>query len=280
MPLPFETIAHDARFLAQLTLAGVTLFGVLLAALASFLAARKGVYVSSITVERSKWIEKLRGNLASYSAELLRCSIQSSMTGQSRKRWLFQQPDMSNDKEFFDRFHRIEELASTIRLQLNPDGRIDAVILFMLDNCGMYFVGRLKDINRFNSLLVRHSQWLLKAEWERVKWEAGGLVYRLLNWGQAGCLRRNYNRYLGAEGDVTTLFSLAIANKIQQEQGLKWITEEQYEELVSKIKPKPPRASWLYRKMLEVSTKKSQQRLKDAFASSSISAAVTEAPLS
>lgn len=268
----FNTATHDVRLFAQFTLAVIALAGVLLAALASFLSARKSVYVGSITVERSKWIEKLRSNLAAYSAELLRCSIQSSFDTKPSDRSFFKKAAPSNDKEFLDRFHRIEELAANIRLQLNPHGRIDGAIIFLLEHCGVYFVRRPKDINRFNTLLVKHSQWLLKSEWDRVKWEAGGVLYRLWNWRKASRLRRDYNRFLAGDGDITALLSLAIANKVQMEQGLNWITEEQYEELVGKLRAKPIKRSWLYRKMIEASTSKVQKRLKDAFAESSMAA--------
>ena len=77
--------------------------------------------MTSITVERSKWIDKLRSNVASYSGELLTYGVKCSLSKQadkSRRRSFGPKPDAPTD--LTDRFQRIEELSSVIQLQLNP----------------------------------------------------------------------------------------------------------------------------------------------------------------
>jgi hypothetical protein len=49
----------------------IALAGSILAALLAYLTARRSVYINSVTVERSKWIAELRGNLAVLSGHIL-----------------------------------------------------------------------------------------------------------------------------------------------------------------------------------------------------------------
>jgi hypothetical protein len=46
----------------------IALGGVIVSAFVSALISRRTNYLNVVTAERSKWIEKLRGNLAKYSA--------------------------------------------------------------------------------------------------------------------------------------------------------------------------------------------------------------------
>ena len=46
-------------------------------------------------------------------------------------------------------------------------------------------------IDKADKLLISHSQWLLKAEWEKVKFEARGPLYRWLHSSNQTALDRN-----------------------------------------------------------------------------------------
>lgn len=263
--------AGRVDFLIKVLLALIPLSGAVGGAIASLLIAGRKLYVTSITIERSKWIEKLRTNLAAYSAELLTYGIKHSLTTQaekSRRRLFGRAPDTSND--LTERFQRIEELSSVIQLQLNPGNQTDRTLIFLLKHCGLFFAGELKELNRFNGLLMQHSQWLLKAEWEKVKWEAGGLLYRAWHWSDAGKRARSYRRFLAGEGSVVEIVTLAITYKTQKDMGLNWISQDDYEKWAANLAPTPPPASWLRRKVNEINSRKATQRIREAALSAGI----------
>ena len=69
---------------------------------------------------------------------------------------------------------KVETLVATIRLQLNPEGNIDKNIIGILQHI-VFLADRGKPaVFSAQGLLTRHSQWLLKEEWETVKSEAAG----------------------------------------------------------------------------------------------------------
>jgi hypothetical protein len=70
-------------------------------------------------------------------------------------------------------FRKIQELSYTIQLQLNPAGEIDRHIILILASGGINNPSDMKRMTRTARTLVLHSQWLLKAEWEKVKFEGG-----------------------------------------------------------------------------------------------------------
>jgi hypothetical protein len=259
------TAARGIDFLTKVLLALIPLSGVAGGAIASMLIAGRKLYVTSITIERSKWIDKLRSNLAAYSAEILTYGIKNSLATNIEKgrRGLFRRSiDASND--LTDRFHKIEELSSIIQLQLNPNNQIDRTMIFLLRHCGLFFAAELKELNRFNGLLMQHSQWLLKAEWEKVKWEAGGIFYRTWHWRDAARRARAYRRFLSGEGSVVELVTLAIAYKTQKDMGLNWISPEEYEKWVANLSPKAPPPSWLRRKVNEANSRRIARRVREA----------------
>ena len=143
----------------------VALFGVVISLVVSRSIANKAAYLSSVTVERSKWIDKLRTNLSEFlgSAAYLnhKVLIDNSPTKAYR---------ISPDHDELVR--KLETLDAFIRLQLNPFAKIDQNIIALLDK-----IPTLADTldPRFRTafnLLIRHSQWLLKDEWEKVKFES------------------------------------------------------------------------------------------------------------
>lgn len=74
---------------ASIAVGFIALVGALAGALTSYLVAGRAVYVNTITVERSKWINKLRGNLAAYSAAIAQVKfriVELSLPGEERDR--------------------------------------------------------------------------------------------------------------------------------------------------------------------------------------------------
>jgi len=142
----------------------IALTGAVFAAIATFLSSRRSIYVTSVTVQRLKWIGEMRENIATLSAHLFALDILSSAD-----------PKYEQSPEFRTSVHEVHRLVSLIRLQLNPFGLIDRNVLSILDDLEQS-TGR--SWLRYNYSLIGHTQWLLKGEWEHVKWEAAGFVMR------------------------------------------------------------------------------------------------------
>ena len=75
-------------------------------------------------------------------------------------------PLPSREREEYTK--KINRLISLIRLQLNPFGEIDQTILSLLES--MPALAEQQDgapLRTADDRLIKHSQWLLKAEWEK-----------------------------------------------------------------------------------------------------------------
>ena len=96
----------------------IAVTGVLFSALISFMSARRATYINSVTAERSKWIESLRKNIADLNSKsrIFNYNITS-------------EPTYRNSDEYRKNIEEIYALMTLLRLQLNPDGIIDAKVL-------------------------------------------------------------------------------------------------------------------------------------------------------
>lgn len=168
-----------------------TLSGALVSALVSWFVARRNVYVNAITAERSKWLDKIRQNVADHSA------IVTSITALSVADGAGETSTLAAKGEKITELTRVE---SMIRLQLNPSGRIDGHIIRMLRNTDIFTPDALVLISELTDKMVLHFQFLLKAEWETVKWEAGGLLSRLLILLKAWKRSHAYTSFLEEDG--------------------------------------------------------------------------------
>ena len=56
-----------------------------------------------------------------------------------------------------------------------------------------------------NELMVRHAQWVLKAEWDQVKWEASGSFRRIGLYWRRRRRRRAYDAFLRKDGSLERL---------------------------------------------------------------------------
>jgi hypothetical protein len=169
--------------------AAIAFIGVLFSAAISFTVARRSNYLTSVTAERSKWIDKLRTNIA----ELLGlCAFINNLTNDTSP--------ISDEHR-----HTIETLAATIRLQLNPQGKIDQNIIEILQH--IIFLAAKRKNAGFTAqwLLTRHSQWLLKEEWETVKSEAAGWWRRVVIAVKRRRRARNYRVFCQNKGSVKEL---------------------------------------------------------------------------
>jgi hypothetical protein len=166
----------------------IALAGVLVTASITFVSSRRSIYINSVTTERSKWINALRINIAEFS--------KYALTLQGIKK-----QGLLSSKDAIELIERLNGLMSLIKLQLNPRGEMDANISKILDKFAQANLGKI-DLERAHNLLIEHSQWLLKAEWERVKYEASGFVRGFV----VGCKRKihgwRYHTFAIGEGRV------------------------------------------------------------------------------
>jgi hypothetical protein len=175
--------------------AGVVIAAII-SALIAFVTSRKALYVNAVTVERSKWIEKLRGNLARYSAAAHTLFYQAKIEEYTE----LTEPSA----EYYQLLRELQDLRSLIKLQLNPKGEIDQNIICLVDR--IYELSRTwtfaSELESAERLLVLHAQFLLKAEWEKVKSEARGALRRLISKRYECISAKQYRRFASGEGAI------------------------------------------------------------------------------
>jgi hypothetical protein len=172
--------------------AAIALIGVFLSAFVSAFVAnvvsKRSAYITAVTAERSKWIDKLRSNIAELLGVCGAIHLSSS--------------DKTSDKALEKR-QNADRLIALITLQLNPNDKsgIDQNLIKLLPEL---VKSSEKDDNSyrvFEQRFVRHAQFLLKEEWEKVKTEAKGTFWAWLT--GSGCRRRkrlsDYREFSSAE---------------------------------------------------------------------------------
>lgn len=180
----------------------IALFGTLGGVIATYVNARRSVYISSITVERSKWIESLRKSISDYSAALGRLIYRIRQFRHQNG------PEKSvyDSNEILEAAEQLNQSVSVVQLQLNPAGVIDKNILKLLDAIFVNKDTGFELFQRADELLIHHSQWLLKLEWETVKYEARGSWYRLFHKGYREKILSDYKTFTAAQmGNVQNL---------------------------------------------------------------------------
>jgi gas vesicle protein len=148
------------------------LLSAIIAAVVTLLVADRTRYVNAVTTQRSAWIEKLRNNIAKYSGRIRHVANTITNIRSSEKADL----KTELEKQLSSFVSELNELNPLIKLQLNPFGEIDRNIVTLLDKLTL-LAAPLKDVDpakffKADELLIEHSRWLLKAEWDKVKSEA------------------------------------------------------------------------------------------------------------
>lgn len=144
-------------------LTGVVISAII-SAIISFLISSKSSYITAVTAERSKWIDKLRENIA----ELLSvCStIHISL------------PD-TKSPDALVRHEKADRLIALIMMQLNPRNKIDKSMISLLPKLIQSSENKNGGYRAIEREFVCHAQFLLKEEWEKVKLEGGGSLLPL-----------------------------------------------------------------------------------------------------
>ncbi|HWK87276.1 MAG TPA: hypothetical protein VNQ34_07195 [Xanthobacteraceae bacterium] len=157
----------------------IGLVGVIIGAFISAFVVRRSSYISSVTTERTKWIDKLRTNIADLVGTLATISLKSSSDTYRKS------AEYDADKR------KAETLVATVILQLNPDGSIDKNIIKLLHR--LPFLAERSDKYRdAENALILHSQFLLKEEWEKVKYETQSAIAR---WWKTDCNSEREEKY-------------------------------------------------------------------------------------
>ncbi len=182
----FAWIKANPGATATISAAIIAVCGVVFSAFSAFVTGRRSVYISSVTAERSKWIEKLRSNIA----ELLQvCAAINNETQRTHG--------------YDDWRNRADGLISLISLQLNPADE-DGIDKNLIAHLRILVKATTKSPDEFRKeeeKFVRHSQFMLKEEWEKVKSEARGSISKI--WHKIRgrkCARRcAYKRFVREE---------------------------------------------------------------------------------
>ena len=153
------------------------------------MVSRRSIYIQTVTVERAKWIDKLRINMSDVIALAHRLDVE-----------LYGDDNFSNTIAYTELTTQIVRLMAQVRLQLNPEGKIDSNILSLMQAIQNY-VGD-QDYKNLERVMVRHIQWLLKEEWEKVKYEAMGPLGRRWADYKRWRRRRAYAKYCDNGGSV------------------------------------------------------------------------------
>ena len=172
--------------------AAIALIGVFLSSFFSAFVAnvvsKRSAYITAVTAERSIWIDKLRSNIAELLGVCGAIHLSSS--------------DKTSDKALEKR-QNADRLIALITLQLNPNDEsgIDQRLIELFPELVKSSEKDDDSYRVFEQRFVRHAQFLLKEEWEKVKTEAKGTVWAWLT--GSGCRRRkrlsDYREFSSAE---------------------------------------------------------------------------------
>ncbi len=98
------------------------------------------------------------------------------------------------------------EITNVINLQLNPRGKIDENVLALINAISVPVEGDREVAMRAVGHLIKHSQWLLKAEWEKVKFEAHAWPYRWWHKGDYDeFIRKEYLPFASGVGSLEVI---------------------------------------------------------------------------
>lgn len=182
--------------------AGGALLAAVVSAFISYAVAHRSVYINAVTVERSKWIEALRVTVSKYSGAAGKIS--------ARRR----DPAYENSEDWAKDTEALGTLLTDLTIRLNPTE--PAAQNLLLAARKLNSAARLHTsaaVILANEVMVRHSQWVLKAEWERVKQEASGKLSAPLRVWRNAKRRKAYLAFLQRDGSLHRLKAIGAGKK-------------------------------------------------------------------
>ena len=194
----FEMLEDPARVgvVAAWFTGGAAIISVIISAVVSTIVSRRSTYINAVTTERSKWIEMLRGTIAKMSASADRVvTLRTAGTVDYAK-----SVDWATDTQ------ELHRLLSDLMLRLNPT---EAEALNLLKAARkLNTAARLHSpqaVILADEIMLRHAQWVLKGEWERVKEEAAGPLKAPRYWIRGWRRRKAYKQFLLTDGSLERL---------------------------------------------------------------------------
>ena len=156
--------------------------------------ASRSVYINSVTAERSKWIDALRRSIADYTGAAERVI--------SRRK----DPKYDHTPEWATDVQSLRTNLSNLKMRLNPRETIARNLIVAarkVDQAAR--IHRWADVDLASEIMVRHGQWVLKFEWNRVKMEAAsGAELKRLKAAEVE-LEKDYAAFLAADGSLHRL---------------------------------------------------------------------------
>ncbi len=200
MPELFALIKDNPGATATITAAFIALCGVIFAAFSAFVTGRRSVYISSVTAERSKWIEKLRSNI---SKLLQVCAAINN--------------EQKDEPAYDEKRNEADGLVSLISLQLNPSDN-DGIDKNLITHLKILVKAAEKNsgFRAEEAKFIRHSQFMLKEEWEKVKSEARGWLATLWSNSQ----KKEWARKCAYEGFVRKELQHVLAQQSSTEKAI------------------------------------------------------------
>ena len=193
-PTAFAVVAAWFTAAAALVVALITIVTVTITAWTTARVASRSVYINSVTAERSKWIDALRKSLADYSA-----AAERVISRRNDNKY-------EHSAEWATDIQSMRTHLSSLKMRLNPreamaQNLIDAAR--KVDQAAR--LHRWTDVDLASEIMVRHGQWVLKFEWNRVKLEAAsGAEKRRLKKAEAE-LEKDYGEFLKNDGSLERL---------------------------------------------------------------------------
>jgi hypothetical protein len=193
---PADVAVVAAWFAAIASIVGalITIITATITARTTSRVASRSVYINSVTVERSKWIDAMRRSIADFSGAAERVI--------SRRR----DPNYGHSSEWATDVQSLRTHFSSLKMRLNPREAAAQNLIAAarkLDQAAR--IHRWADVELATEVMVRHGQWILKFEWHRVKMEAAsGPELRRLNQTQIE-LDHDYAAFLKDDGSLSRL---------------------------------------------------------------------------
>lgn len=200
----FHRIASDPAYvaivaawfaaIASFVAAFITIVTATITARTTAGVASRSVYINSVTAERSKWIDALRRLIADYTGAAERVI--------SRRK----DPKYEQSAEWATDVQSLRTNLSNLKMRLNPREAIAKNLIVAarkVDQAAR--IHRWADVDLASEIMVRHSQWVLKFEWNRVKMEAAsGAELKKLRMVEVE-LEKDYVAFLAADGSLHRL---------------------------------------------------------------------------
>lgn len=193
-PAYVPVVAAWSAAITSFVVALITIVTVKITARTTTNVASRSVYINSVTAERSKWIDALRRSIADYTG--------------SAERVISRRKDSKyeHSSEWAADVQSLRTNLSNVKMRLNPREAIARNLIAAarkVDQAAR--IHRWVDVDLASEIMVRHSQWVLKIEWNRVKMEAAsGFELKKLRAAELQ-LERDYAVFMAADGSLHRL---------------------------------------------------------------------------